>query len=51
MIPFVGWVGQASCRRLEEPVYPELKVMRHGRLVVIPLRELERRTEANAETT
>jgi hypothetical protein len=42
------WVGRL---REEGVVYPDLRVIRKGRLVAIPLRELERWTVENAETT
>jgi hypothetical protein len=35
----------------EAEVQPELKVIRRGRLVLVPVRELERWAEANASRT
>jgi hypothetical protein len=42
-----------SCSRdfFDEHVLPELKCIRRGRLVLVPVRSLERWLEANAERT
>jgi hypothetical protein len=40
-----------SVDSFERYVYAELKVIRRGRLVLIPLRELERWADENAEAT
>ncbi|QEC48814.1 helix-turn-helix domain-containing protein [Baekduia soli] len=40
-----------SVRSLDKYVMPEVRVIRRGSMVLIPVRELERWAEASAEST